>query len=632
MRKILFVWLIAVLLPVLTPAQAALADTAADLKQAEGLCKAGQYAQAEPICRKILQSDPNNAEGVYQAGKMLARILVAMDRPPQAQEAIEQLLARSANHARLPHALQEILDQAKASGKTLQVGQIYESILESAPGQAQAVWLKMGIAIANAHLGNDQAVESALQDIIDHHRSDDRSTEALGQVAWAYRKLDKQDKARRVYQYVVDTWPKRDRTIFSQRGVVLCSIALDDQPAASAGVQKLLADYADSKYMAEIVRNIGAEYARKGKPEQALSLHQYVVDKHPQSDEALWCQRDIVFCHIDTANEQGAAEALQKLVTGFASNARLPEALADVGEYYRKKRNFANARTIHQEVVQRFPNSDEAILSQRSVILSSRDLNDDSQIEAGIEALLTRFSKDKDIAAVVCHIADRLGNQRDDERSSLYQHIVDHHANHELVVRAKAKLGAIKIHEGDDAAAEAILQKIETDHASHPRLSEAVHVIADAYYEQALIESAAARAGESSQKPEEHFAKALAKWELVIARFPEALYPTAQAYFFAGECHRYFDREDKAVHYHEQMAAKWPSDARAPIALFRVIRYYDRIETAGRMPAREAAPRIQQACRTFLKNYPNSRDATEVREILARWDFVTYGGLLDGKQ
>jgi len=284
MKRNRIVYLVGLLLPVLLATQTALADTAADLKQAEGLFKARQYAQAEPIYRKILQSDPNSVEAAYQAGKMLPRILVATDRLLQAQEAIEQLLARSASHARLPHALHEILDQARTSGKTLQVGQIYESLLDARPEHPQAVWLKMGIAIANAHLGRDQAVESALADVIDHHKADDRSTEAFGQVAWAYRKLDQQDKARRVYQYVVDTWPKRDRTVFSQRGIVLCSIVLDDQPGAAAGVEKLLADYADSKYMAEIVRNIAAEYARKGKLDQARELHQYVVDKHPQDN------------------------------------------------------------------------------------------------------------------------------------------------------------------------------------------------------------------------------------------------------------------------------------------------------------------------------------------------------------
>jgi TolA-binding protein len=332
--------------------------------------KAKQYAQAEPVYRKVLQSDPNNAEAAYQASKMLARILVATDRLEQVQETIEQLLTQSGGHERLPHALHEILDQARTSGKTLQVGQVYHTILERQPDQAQAIWLKMGIVIADVHLGNDQAVESALQNILDHHRSDARSTEAFGQVAWAYRKLDQQTKARRVYQWVVDNWPTRDRTVFSQRGVVLCSVALDDQAAAAAGVQKLLADYADSKYMPEVARSIAVEYYRKGRLAQALELHQYVTEKHAQSPEALWCQRDIAFCYIDAADVKATEEALQKLVTGFATSARLPEALADVGEYYRKKKDFSNARNVHQEVVKRFPNSEEAILSQRNAILS----------------------------------------------------------------------------------------------------------------------------------------------------------------------------------------------------------------------------------------------------------------------
>jgi tetratricopeptide (TPR) repeat protein len=370
---------------------------------------------------------------------MLPRILVATDRLPQAQEAVEQLLTKSAGHERLPHALHEIMDQAKASGKTLEVGQIYQSILTARTGQPQAIWLKMGIAIANAHLGSDQAAESALQDIIDHHRSDEHSTEALGQVAWAYRKLDQQDKARRVYQYVVDNWPKRDRTIFSQRGFILCSIALDDQPAASAAVEKLLADYADSKYVPEIVRSIAAEYSRKGKLQQALSLHQYVVDKHPKSDEALWCQRDIAFHYIDAANEQAAEEGLQKLVTSFASNPRLPEALADVGEHYRSRKDFANARNLHQEVVKRFPNSEEAIWSQRNAILSNMNLKDDSQVEAGIETLLTQFAKDNDIVPVLAYVADRLEEGKQAERERLYRYIIDNHPTERYTLQTQRK-------------------------------------------------------------------------------------------------------------------------------------------------------------------------------------------------
>jgi tetratricopeptide (TPR) repeat protein len=96
--------IIGLLLPALAATQLTYADTAAELKQAEGLCRAGQYVQAEQIYQAILQREPNNAESVYQAGRMLPSIYLATDQLPKAQEVVLQLLAKSAGHPRPPHA------------------------------------------------------------------------------------------------------------------------------------------------------------------------------------------------------------------------------------------------------------------------------------------------------------------------------------------------------------------------------------------------------------------------------------------------------------------------------------------------------------------------------------------------
>jgi hypothetical protein len=45
MKKVLLIHLVWLLVPVLLLAASARADMAADLKQAEGLCKAGKYAE-----------------------------------------------------------------------------------------------------------------------------------------------------------------------------------------------------------------------------------------------------------------------------------------------------------------------------------------------------------------------------------------------------------------------------------------------------------------------------------------------------------------------------------------------------------------------------------------------------------
>jgi TolA-binding protein len=610
--------LVGLLLSVLPMAPSALADATADLKQAEGFVKVGKHPEAEQVYQRILQAEAANPETVYQAGKMLPRVYLAMDRLPQTREAVQQLLTKSASHERLPHALHEILDQAKILNKIEQAGQVYQNILTAHPGHPQAVWLKMGIAVANAHLGNDQAVDAALQDIIARHGEDERATEALGQTAWAYRKLEEHDKARTVYQYVVDNWPKRDRTVYSQRGVILCSVARGDDAAAEAGVQKLLMDYADSKYMAEIVRSIAADYYRKGKLQPAVTLHQYVVDKHPQTLEALWCQRDIALCCIDAANGEATEAALQKLVTGFAEHDRLPEALADVGEHYRRKGNLQNARRIHRHVVRQFPGSSEAIQSQRNAILSSIGLNDESQIEGDIHTLLTQFAKDQDIAAVTCYVADRLGDARVDERIKLYQYIIDQHPQHELVIRAKAKLGQVKIYQGNDRTGEEILQGILADYADSPRVPEAVRLIGEGYFERATARQKKPRGDtdrdESMQELEsglsesarQDYSKAVEKWEFVIHELPHNSYDTACAYHLAAGSYRQLGQSEKAIEYFQKVCDSWPTYRFAGHAQLMVALLYRGMVKSGRLTESDVGSKIEDALTSVVRNYPNS--------------------------
>ena len=117
MKKIPIISLIGLLLPVLLATQSAFADTAADLKQAEALYKAGQYAQAEQAYLKVIrEADPNKpaeSQAAFNATKSLPLVYIATDRLPQARDAVQQLLTKYAQHESLPHAIHEIAEGAK---------------------------------------------------------------------------------------------------------------------------------------------------------------------------------------------------------------------------------------------------------------------------------------------------------------------------------------------------------------------------------------------------------------------------------------------------------------------------------------------------------------------------------------
>ncbi|MBM4028739.1 MAG: hypothetical protein FJ280_25595 [Planctomycetes bacterium] len=80
MKKVRVIHWLGLFAPVLLLATSVRADGAADLKQAEGLYKAGKYGEAEQIYRKILQSKSGNPEMAYQAGRMLPRVYLVRQR------------------------------------------------------------------------------------------------------------------------------------------------------------------------------------------------------------------------------------------------------------------------------------------------------------------------------------------------------------------------------------------------------------------------------------------------------------------------------------------------------------------------------------------------------------------------
>jgi len=673
-------------LPILMATQLTLADIAneMEMEEAEKLYEAGNYSQAEEKYQNVINNadpdKPEDIELVFQARRKLPLVYLATDQQSQAQISLQQLLTNHANHQRLPHAIHEIVEQAKKIDKTLQAGQVYQSILEAQPKHPQAIWLKMGIAITNAHLGNDEAVDSTLQNIITKNADDNRAAEALGQTAWAYRKLKQEAKARNVYKYVVDSWPNKDRAIFSQRGLVLCSIALGDQAGADAAIQKLLTDYVGSKYMPEIMRNIAGAYYSKGNLDKAVTLHQYVVDKYPENLEAIWSQRDTALCHIDAEDEQAVQADLQKLVTSFADHAQLPNALAGIGEHYRKNGDLQNARQIHQHVVSQFPTSSEAIWSQHDVVLCSLELGemeaaqvatqellqkfawdknistavwniaqlhrdklnweharplceylvdkhsnteisiwaqkallyasisekDPAAIDVGIQQLLSRFSSNKQLSEVAYWVAHEL-NQLDPAKAyELSEYISEMYPEDEFALYSKINLCVLQIRQDNDTSAEALFRKILTDYKGHPQLSEAVHLMAEGYWDKAFMEPRQDR--QMTEKAKESLQKAMAKWEEMITQFPNAA-RAAQEHYLVGECYYYLGQYDKTIEYCQKVIDNWPDYTNAWYAPFRIVKANKKLLEAGSISESEADAKITAAFECIVKQFPDCPSA-----------------------
>ncbi len=647
------------------------ADIPAQLQQAETYSKNGQYKQAEAIYKKIV------TDYAFEAQKNLIVLYIVTNNRKQANAALGQLLANFAEHERLPHTIHEIAEQCNESGKAGKVRELYQHLLANQPNSAQAIWLQMGLTISNILLENDTGAWAEAGKLLVNFSADERCAEAVGQVAWSYRKLKQYENARTLYQHVVNSWPDRPRAIFSQRGIVLTSIALGDDTTAEAATQKLLRQFSQNEHMPEVVSKIGDTYldlekydkarelhryildnhpdseeailsqrgvilasiglgddanteagigkllvqfssnkliakmvyhvARKlnnkaetyrelGKYEKARELHQYILDNHPDFEDAIWSQRGVILSSIGLGDDADTEAGIEKLLAQFSSNKNIAKAAYQVArklnnkaETYRDLGKYEKARELHQYILDNHPDFEEAILSQRGVILSSIALGDDAGIEAGTDGLLTKFSSHKDIVKVVYRVAHELNKKKDPKAGELYQYIVSNYPDDELAVLAQAKIGNIKLWAGDDRAARTIFDQVLTDFAGHPILPKAVLLMADGYWGRALLERRQGR----DEQAKDYFEKAIAEAENVITHFPEIPHTTAGAHHLTAECYRVLGSLEKAIEYYQKLAdyqPDYPYASLAPSMVRLIKKYIKNMEEIARSGAEPPPP------------------------------------------
>jgi len=702
MKKIPITYLIALLMPVL-PAIPALADVDADLSQAEGQYKAGQYTQAEQSYLMVIrEADPNkpaDADAAFNARKKLALVYIATDRLPQAKDAVQQLLSRYAQYEFLPHAIHEIVEGSKDLNKTAQAGQVYREILNAQPGRSQAIWVKMGVALADVYLADGQGVDAGVKDIIARYSTEPWSAEALAQIGWAHDKLSRYAKARPLYEYVVDNWqdkpraihahtalvrdcirlrdrqgaqarldqlvkryptnpqlprvlneiargyrearmyqetrlisrhvldhyPGHEQCIWAQRDIVLCDIGERNPVSAEAGLQVLIKNYAGDGYLPYVLNEIAGAYRQGGMYRQAKSVSQYVLDNFSGNDQCLWAQRDVVLSNLALKDYDAAVAGAQELQNRFAKEAGVVWAVSEVAESYSKLGRHDQARDLFRFNLYNCPYPDDTIWSLRGFLAESIALKDQASIDAGIKRLFSEYSTSKNLPMAAIHIGRDLLRAGQSRASELFQYAIDKHPDHDQALFAKVCMGHVHIRQGQDSQAEVIYQKVLNDYAKHPRLADAIDLMAQGYYDQAEAE-VDPRQDTVPEKAKEHFAAALGKWELVINRLPETPHVTACAYHYAGLCNRYLNRLDGATKYFQMVVDRWPEYEYAWHLQYLVGRTLDYRKESEEISASEADPMIKAAYEQLLVKYPSCPAARPARNWLTMYANARKGG------
>jgi len=264
---------------------------------------------------------------------------------------------------------------------------------------------------------------------------------------------------------------------------------------AQVQTQKLIASYPEHPDLPETLLWIAEAYFWSGKHDQAKEMHQQIIQSFPGSSTARKAQlaysRTEVLSLIGSNKLEQAEGALDKLVSDFSGHPDLPETLYWIAEGYKWSGAHDQAKRVHQQVIQNYPDSSWAGKAKLGIsmtnalsLIVSRDY---SQAEEAVNKLVSDFSGHQDLPETLYRIADGYfwsGNY--DRAENWHQYVIQNFPDSPQADNSKlayAKTEVLSLLDSNELEqAEEALDKLAADFAGHLDLPETLFRIAEAYF------------------------------------------------------------------------------------------------------------------------------------------------------
>jgi TolA-binding protein len=469
---------------------------------------------------------------------------------------------------------------------------VYSAIVVDYPGADGAFAAQQRLVFLYLKWDKPAAEDAAFEKLVtDFAAREDLPGILQGQIGGLYRELAKYSKARKTYQYVINTWPQHELAVGCQAGVVKSYMFEGNEQMAEAATNELFSRFGGSQNLAEVACELGYECRSLKRWKRSQRLFQYFLDHAGQDDRAMRAQRHLAKASVFLGDAAGAEAAIDRLLSVFGTRPGVINEIMELGEDCIKTASYDKAVLLYQHVVDHQPGHEQAIWSQVGMAESYIGLGDSNKAQATTDKLLATYGDHADIAKAVDHVADMYREVgRYEKASRLYQYVVETWPDAEHTENARAgkmladALGQIS--SANDMEVQAGLDSLAGIVNDRPWLPEAAFWKAEQYYHQGkyqraidLMELVSSESPESSvnnaipfllgtcYEELEDYPKAVENYEKSVAQYPD----TRNAFrvpYRLGILYRRMKDYDKAVHWFEQQRQLYPTALLCERALF----------------------------------------------------------------
>ncbi|MHC4739351.1 MAG: tetratricopeptide repeat protein [Planctomycetota bacterium] len=234
-------------------------------------------------------------------------------------------------------------------------------------------------------------------------------------------------------------------------------------------------------------------HRRNGDYQQAEKIFKIIIGNYPGTEEALRSQRGLVIVYILTQRSYDAEAALNKLTTDFASYHEpndVAQALFDIARQYEWSAKYKDANKVYQQILDEQPQSwyvNRADLGTvRTNILHLVSIGKDAEAASATDKLAADFGGHADLPQATFDIAKRYEwSQQYEQANDLYLQFVqaypDSPAAGEVPLTVRRLHIRSLLESGQEAEAQAAIEKLISDYNDHPALPGLLDNIAHKY-------------------------------------------------------------------------------------------------------------------------------------------------------
>jgi tetratricopeptide (TPR) repeat protein len=135
---------------------------------------------------------------------------------------------------------------------------------------------------------------------------------------------------------------------------------------------------------------------------------------------------------------------------------------------------------------------------------------------------------------------------------------------------------------------------------NHELLPDAVKVVAEGYYLQALADKKQQRSDDRIR----HFQNAIRTYQIITEQLPPTAQTTPEAHYFIACAYRKMEHYADAIAHYRAVAEYWPHWERASKAQYRIARCWERLGITRQIPMLDASREVVCACEQLTAKYP----------------------------